>query len=133
MSFVHETSYILRPKSAAWRSFKPPSLSEVSMTVEHAGAPLGGHNIQVVLGAPDKPRRGLDDRVLLWLASGWWVTVRNQFADATGVAATILESAADGLSDLTALAAGGAPRDGTAFWEEVVATAIEARGPNYWR
>jgi hypothetical protein len=61
------------------------------------------------------------------------VTLRNQFADAPGVAATILESAADGLSDLTALAAGGTPRDATTFWKELVATTIEARGPNYWR
>jgi hypothetical protein len=133
MFSVRETSYVLRPKSAAWRSSDPPSLSEVSMTVERAGAPLGGHNIQVVIGAPDRQRRGLNAQVVVWLPSGWWVTLRNQFADATGVAAAILESAADGLSDLTTFAAGGMPRGARAFWEELVATTVEARGPDYWR
>src|SRR3954467_10423731 len=75
MSVVHEIGYLLRPKSAAWRSSDLPSLSELSLTVERAGAPLGGHNIQVVMGAPDRPRTGLNEQVLLWLPSGWWVTL----------------------------------------------------------
>jgi hypothetical protein len=48
--------------------------------VRYDDKPLGGTNIQVVVGPPDQPRRGLNENVAVWLDSGWWVTSRNQFA-----------------------------------------------------
>jgi hypothetical protein len=135
---VHEQRFVLRVKSAAWRNpdrtHRGHRLSELSMTVERDDVPLGGHNIQVVLGAPDQPRAGLNEDVALWLDSGWWVTLRNQFALAPAVATTILESAADELSRLTErVAEGSPPGPGDAFWQEIVAIRIEAAGPGYWR
>jgi hypothetical protein len=130
---MHEGRFVLRPKSAAWRSSDPPVLSEVSLTVERDGVPLGGNNVQVILGAPDQPRSGLNEDVLLWLEPGWWVTVRNQFAAAPTVAAAILASAAQDLSRLTEYVGGGEGGESTGFWELVVCTTIAARGPDYWR
>lgn len=76
------------------------------MTAEYDGKRLGGHNVQAVLGAPDQQRRGLDEDVALILASGWWITRRNQFAQTPCVAIEILESARDDLTRLTAAATG---------------------------
>jgi hypothetical protein len=59
------------------------------------GRPLGGNNVQAVLGAPDRKRFRLDRDVALWLPSGWWVSLRNQFAQAADVATKIVESVED--------------------------------------
>jgi hypothetical protein len=131
---VREGVFQLRPKSAAWRNRDWASLSELSLTVDVDGHRLGGHNVQVVLGAPDRDRSGLDEDVVLWLDSGWWVTLRNQFAQAPSVAATLLRSGADELSRLTDRVTAGAPRAaGGEFWQEVAVITIEVRGPNCWR
>ena len=72
------------------------------MTVERDGERLGGNKIQRVVGAPDWQRRGLDTDVAVWLASGWRVSLRNQFAEAPDVASAILASRAEPLSAVTA-------------------------------
>ena len=130
---MRSARYVLRPKSAAWRGFDPPRLFELSLTVEREGAPLGGNNIQLVLGAPDRPRTGLNEDVLLWLDSGWWATTRNHFALAPCVAEEIVSSAAVELSRLTERIDAGTHEDSKDFWEQVVAGPIEAQGPDYWR
>src|SRR5580698_6491228 len=97
--------YILRPKSGTWTNAPDvphDRLLRFDMTVTHDGTSLGGNNIQVVLGAPDQSRTGLDEDVVLWLDSGWWVTLRNEFARAPGVALRALESIAGELSAITA-------------------------------
>jgi len=92
------------------------------MTVTYDGKRLGGNNIQVVVGAPDERRQGLDEDVVLWLASGWWVTLRNEFARAPDVSSRILESAAETLSAMTADSRGAAA--------SILGSAIiEATGP----
>ena len=134
---MRETRYLLRTKSAAWRARRAPHegdrLTELLITVERGGVPLGGNNIQLVAGAPDRRRSGLNEDVVMWLDSGWWLTLRNQFADAPHVAAEILASAADRLSELTDCAdRGGRPGDGDSFWQQIRATTIVATGPDYW-
>ena len=62
------------------------------------GEQLGGHNVQVVGGVPDRPRYGLDEDVAMWLPSGWWLTFRNQFAQAPDVAREIVDSVVNELS-----------------------------------
>lgn len=100
------------------------------MTVERDGKRLGGNNVQVVLGAPDRRRQRLDEDVAVWLESGWWVSLRNQFAQAPEVAATILASAA---STLTAEATGARGKDAEAVTRKLFSTTFEAAGPDYWR
>ncbi len=95
------------------------------MTVRCDGKPLGGNNIQVVLGAPGETRIGLDEDVVLWLDSGWWVTVRNEFARAPDVARRVLESVADDLSAITADPQGAeAP--------VVFQSTFQGTGPRHW-
>jgi|GEM_PF-4668975 hypothetical protein len=96
------------------------------MTVVCDGRPLGGNNIQVVLGAEGERRTGLDEEVVLWLDSGWWVTLRNDFARAPDVARQIVGSIAGELSAITA-----DPRGAEAA--VVFASTFEADGPDHWR
>lgn len=103
------------------------------MTVQRDGKRLGGNNVQVVLGAPDRRRQRLDEDVAVWLESGWWVSLRNQFAQAPEVAATILASAASTLSTLTAETTGARGRDAEAVARKLFSTTVEAAGPDYWR
>jgi hypothetical protein len=126
---MKRTDYILRPRSHGWRSDR---VIHLDMTVEHGGRPLGGHNVQVVLGAPDQVRRGLDEDVALTLDSGWWVTLRNQFALAPCVATEILESAADRLNETTAEATEARGQAARELWSKLRSTVISAAGPAYW-
>jgi hypothetical protein len=96
------------------------------MTVNYDGKPLGGNNIQAVVGAPGQKRIGRDAQVVLWLDSGWWVAVRNEFARAPDVAHRILESGADALSAITSHPHGA---DASILGSAV----IEAVGPSHWR
>ena len=96
------------------------------MSVTYDGKQLGGNNIQLVVGAPSQTRFGLDEDVVLWLDSGWWVTFRNEFARTPDVAHRILESAADALSAITS-----DPRGADA--SILGSTVIDAGGPNHWR
>jgi hypothetical protein len=126
---MKRADYILRPRSHGWQSDR---VIHLDMTVEHGGRPLGGHNVQVVRGAPDQVRRGIDEDVAFTLDSGRWVTLRNQFAPAPCVATGILESAADRLNEITAEATearGQAARD---LWGRLRSIVISAAGPAYW-
>jgi hypothetical protein len=104
-----------------------------NLTVEYEGKQLGGNNIQAVLGAPDQPRRGLDEEVALWLDSGWWVSLRNQFALAPCVAVEILSSVADGLSTITAQLTLARGPEGKELSDRLFATSLTGAGPAYWR
>jgi hypothetical protein len=95
------------------------------MTVVCDAGPLGGNNIQVVLGAEGESRTGLDEQVVLWLDSGWWVTLRNDFARAPEVARQIVGSITRELSAITA-----DPRGAEAT--VVFASTFETTGPDYW-
>ena len=122
------TEYVLRPKSGTWTTgpgAPRDRLLRFDMTVRYDGKPLGGNNIQVVLGAPGETRIGLDEDVILWLDSGWWVTLRNEFARAPEVARRVLESVADDLSAITADPLGAeAP--------VVFQSTFQGTGPRHW-
>lgn len=95
------------------------------MTVTYDEKRLGGNNIQLVVGAPSQRRVGLDEDVILWLDSGWWVTLRNEFARAPDVAHRVLGSAANALSAITSDPRGA---DASILGSAV----IEAAGPSHW-
>jgi hypothetical protein len=102
------------------------------MTVEHDDKKLGGNNIQLVLGAPDQVRRGLDEDVAAWLPSGWWVTLRNQFSLAPIVAVEILTSVTDQLSSITAEADAARGSNAAEVSKRLFATTFTGEGPAYW-
>jgi hypothetical protein len=87
---VRSARYTLRPRSGGWSDGR---LVRFDLTAEREGRPLGGHNVQLVVGEAGRPRYGLDDDVAMWLPSGWWVTLRNQFAQAPNVAVAVVRSA----------------------------------------
>jgi hypothetical protein len=129
---MNRTQYILRPKSSA-RAVDPLRLLGFDLTVEHDGKKLGGNNIQAVVGAPDRERRGLDEDVALRLSSGWWITLRNQFDLAPCVAMEILNSVAEDLSSITAKANQARGADAEALNRNLSHTAFSGEGPDYWR
>jgi hypothetical protein len=134
---MHESHYVLRAKSGAWSTHPDAHapeyrLLQFDMTVERDGKRLGGHNVQVVVGAPDQERRGLDTQVALWLNSGWWVSLRNQFADAPNVADAILASVAGRLSAFTAQAREARGKDAEDITRRLFSTPFQATGPDYW-
>jgi hypothetical protein len=126
---MHRTEYLPRPRSHSWQAGR---LLGFDMTVEHNGRPLGGHNVQAVLGAADQLRRGLDEDVALTLDTGWWVTLRNHFALAPCVAVEILGSAEDALTDVTAEANAALGEAADHLWEKLRVTVFNATGPAYW-
>lgn len=126
---MHRAEYLLRPRSHTWKAGR---LLGFDMTAEHDGRPLGGHNVQVVLGAPDRIRRGLDEDVALALDTGWWVTLRNQFALASCVAIEILDSAKDALTEVTAEANSASGEAAEELWRKLRSTVFGATGPDYW-
>jgi hypothetical protein len=134
---MHTVRYSLHPKSGSWTTHPDAHspdyrLLGFMMAVECDGKRLGGNNVQVVLGAPDSPRRGLDEDVAMWLDSGWWVTLRNQFAQAPDVAARIVQSVADDLSALTGDATAARGVDAEKVTRRVFTTVVETEGPAYW-
>jgi hypothetical protein len=129
--------YSLHAKSGSWTRHPDAHspdyrLLRFMMTVECDGERLGGNNVQVVIGAPDRPRTGLDEEVAMWLDSGWWVTLRNQFAQVPTVAFQILQSVADDLSRLTGAATTARGIDAEEVTLRVFSTTLEADGPAYW-
>ena len=110
-----------------------PRLLEFAIKARRIGRPLGGHNVQAVIGAPDQKRRGLNEEVALWLDSGWWVTLRNQFAQAPDVAVELLGSVADDLAKLTARLTDARGQEAKTLSAELFARRFEAIGPDYWR
>jgi hypothetical protein len=129
MVAMRQTEYVLRPRSYGWREDR---LVRFDVTVEHGGRPLGGRAVQVVLGAPGEVRRGLDSDVALTLDSGWWITLRNHFALAPGVAVQIIESVRDALNELTAEANEASAEATDALWRRLCSTGLRAVGPDYW-
>jgi hypothetical protein len=71
--------------------------------------------------------------VAVWLPSGWWVALRNQFARAPNAATEILKSIEQPLSEITGepMAARGAGTED--LTRELFAMTFDARGPDYWR
>lgn len=132
---MSRAEYILCPRSGGWTT-QPGSgigrLIRFDLTAERRGAPLGGHNVQVVVGAPDLARRGLDQQVVLTLESGWWVSLRNQFADAPSAAAEILESVSDELSEITAGANTALGQALDEVSQRLFASVFRGVGPDYW-
>jgi hypothetical protein len=134
---MNTIDYTLRPRSGTWSPRLESRLVAFDITVERHGRPLGGHNIQAFLFAPDyQPRdyraRGLDDDVALTLESGWWITLRNQFAEAPDIAAQILASAAKDLSAATAEASVAREDEIAPLWQRLRAARFSAAGPDYW-
>jgi hypothetical protein len=134
---MHSTDYRLRVKSHGmrWGTYTDPQsvrLSSFTLRAECHGKDLGGNNIQAVVGAPDQPRRGLDEEPAMLLSSGWWVALRNQFARAPDVALEILGSAADDLAAITseATAARGAAADEVR--RKLFSAEFLGSGPDYW-
>jgi hypothetical protein len=134
---VESVEYVLRTKSL--RSTRPRGpdpryrLLGFTLTAERRGKPLGGNNVQAVVGAPSATRHGLDTDVALWLPSGWWVSLRNQFAASPNVANAILVSIADELDAATAQATDAHGAEAESITQDLVETAFLANGPDYWR
>lgn len=129
---MNQTSYSLRPRSGGWTVDPLPRLVHFDMTVEHDGKPLGGHDVQVVLGAPGETRRGLDEDVAMTLDSGWWVALRNHFARAPCVAVEILASIREPLNEITALATDAEGEAAEVVWRHLLESVFHGTGPDYW-
>jgi len=129
---MQSIEYVLRAKSRTL-SVDPDRLVGFDLTVERRGERLGGNNVQAVVGSPSEDRYGLDEDVALWLPSGWWVSLRNQFAEAPEVAGRILSSIVDELSTITMRAGQVRDAEADALTEELFATSFRATGPNHWR
>ena len=80
----------------------------------------------MVLGALDQRRTGHDERVVLWLDSGWWVTLRNDFERALDIARRIVGNITAELSAIT-----DDPRGPEAA--AVFASVFETCDPDRWR
>jgi hypothetical protein len=107
-------------------------LLNFTMRVECGGTGLGGNNIQVVAGTPDRERYGLDRDVDLWLSSGWWLTFRNYFELAPDVASKICGSVADELSAITAEAQDARGPEAEEVARKLFSMSFEGIGPDYW-
>ena len=136
---MHRTRYELRPKSGSWtchpdRQSSPENrLLSFNLTVRYENKALGGTNIQVVVGAPDQPRLGLNEDVPVWLDSGWWVAFRNQFALAQCVGVEIIQSVADDLSAVTEEANTARGAEAADLTHRLFAMTFEGDGPAYSR
>lgn len=104
-----------------------------TMTAERAAKRLGGNSVQVVIGAPDMPRSGRNETVALWLDSGWWISLRNQFAQAPEVAVIILRSVSDDLSAATAEATNTRGKQASEVELTVSSLLLDATGHDRWR
>jgi hypothetical protein len=129
---MQTTDYLLRMKSGAWTGGPENQLVGFDMTVEYDGRKLGGNNIQLALHAPTGGFPHGED-CSIWLASGWGVLLRNQFARAPAVGADIVESIAEELSAITAEANRTTASATSALSERLRATIFRATGPAYWR
>lgn len=125
---MRTTNYVLKPRS---HTFADEQVKAFDMTVEHAGKPLGGHNVQVVLGSKGSRQASLDE-VVLTLESGWWISLRNQFALAPEIAVQILESIKPELEAATNKANGARSDDAKALWRTLREVAFAGRGASYW-
>ncbi len=92
---------------------------------------LISHNMQVKLGAPELERRRADDIVLV-LESGWWVTLRHEFANAPKTATAIVASASAELSEATALLTNARGDEASDLARALQARTFAAVGPAGW-
>jgi hypothetical protein len=134
---MRAAQYTLRAKSGGWTGHPDAHspdyrLLNLTMTAELDGRPRGGNNVQLVIGAPDQHRRGLDEDVAIWLGSGWWVAFRNQFACAADVGQQIVGSAAEQLSTITDEATAARGTDAEVVTQGLFSTTFTATGPAYW-
>jgi hypothetical protein len=135
---MKRVTYLLSPKSGGW-SHHPAThhpdyrLLNFRLVASRDGRPLGGNNMQAVLGAPDQPRNGLDEDVAMWLPSGWWVSLRNQFAAAPDVARQVLASVESELADVTAQLRDARGERTAQLTTALFATVFRAEGPDHWR
>jgi hypothetical protein len=140
-----EGRYLLIPRPAAlsenpsgsnWRSYwEAPyayRLWTVTLRVQGPDEQLISHNLQVKLGAPDLSRGRADADVVLRLASGWWVTLRHEFAAAPRTGAKIVASAANELSEFTARATDACGEEASALAVDLEQRQFEAVGPSTW-
>ncbi len=134
---MDSVEYVLRPKSL--HSTRPPApnpeyrLLGFDLIVERRGKALGGNNIQAVVGAPSEERYGLDEDVALWLRSGWWVSLRNEFAAVPDVAIGVLRAVADELEAITSRATESEGSEAYAVTQELFETELRATAPDHWR
>ena len=103
------------------------------VTAERGGLPVGGHNVQAVIGAPGMTRHGLDRDVALWLASGWWVSLRNQFKSQPELGAEILTRASGELEAITVRLGDSTGATAVALWQELHDLTVRSSGQDYWR
>jgi hypothetical protein len=131
-------TYLLSAKSGGW-SHHPDAhhpdyrLLNFRLVVSRDGTPLGGNNVQAVLGAPDQTRYRLDEDVAMWLPSGWWVSLRNQFARAPDVATEILTSVQDRLAHVTSQLSDARGERTEELTAALFSTVFHAEGRDYWR
>ena len=133
---MKETSFLLRAKSGGWSGHgrnRDYRLFEFTLVARRDDKPLGGNNVQAKLRAPDRPPEQGDQDVDMQLTSGWWVSFRNQFAQAPDVATEILNSIEDALSQVTGelTTARGARTE--ELTRQLLTTTFHAKGRDYWR
>jgi hypothetical protein len=104
----------------------------MTFQVEGPDGRLISHNMQIKLGAPDLPRGPADVDVALWLPSGWWATLRHEFAAAPDTAVHVLSSVADELSALTAQATSARGQTASDLARELEHRRLVAHGPAVW-
>jgi hypothetical protein len=130
---MKEARFTLRPKSGAWSQDPDCRLLHFTLVASREGEPLGGNNVQARLGAPDQARYRLDRDVALWLRSGWWVSLRNQFAQVPEVATQILGSVHAELSEVTAALTTARGARTEELTHDLFARTFDAEGRDYWR
>ena len=138
---MESVEYLLRAKSLS--STCPPvsdrpeyRLFGFTLTAERRGKDLGGNNIQAVVGAPaERPtwRSESEEEIALLLSSGWWVSLRNQFAKQPEIGTTIVRSAADRLGAITSRLTDASGAEALTITRELFDASSPAIGPDFWR
>jgi hypothetical protein len=135
---MRESCFELKVKSGGW-THHPARWNEPDARMVHftlvalrERRPLGGHNIQAHVGSATR-YAGAPADVDVWLSSGWWVSFRNQFAQAPDVAAKIIASADDELSKITAELERARGTEMVEAKDRLWAMTFHATGPDYWR
>lgn len=135
-ALMHDETFVLRVKSGAWTRH-PDRWGETEarllgfdMTVTRGGEPLGGHNIQAHVTAPDQSPRG---DVALELSSGWKVSLRNEFERAPYAAIAIFRAIHADLSRFTLELTDARGTPMVELQKQLWAARFAAAGPNAWR
>jgi hypothetical protein len=116
-----------------WEAPDAYRIWEIGFRVQGPDGHLLSHNLQFKLGAPDLTQvRRADLSVAMYLTSGWWVTLRHEFAAAPRAAEMIVASAADELAAITDRATGARGTDATEIASELASRRFRATGPAAW-